>query len=456
MTVAVIRRPAGRVEEALTSAAVSLATPPEIVARAVRAAPNVAALRLDERLALAAKSGRELARLGPEIVASAIEEIAQPRQFAEREFRTASQLVAALPEFAAALATRSIMAASGTTDLVWEPYGVVLGWHAANSPIWVPTVVLLSALVAGNAVISRPSRRARRTTRRVVEALAAPWPTDAVVLADMTAEAAMPLLWDDSVNVIVTHGSTATCRRHLAALGEAYARGARLRPYIPEASGNDALLVLDGADLDAAAEAVAIGGFANGGQLCMSAKRLIVERSVWPAFRPRLVDAVAGLVVGSADDPRTDVVPLTAGRAFEHAWIAYREALARGGTLVVGGADKGALLPTIVKLPRAALTVALWAEESFAPVRGLVVVEGAEEAISVANDSPYALGAAVFGGDEKLVERVRGARVLVDESPLYSDPHLVVGGVGDSGFAGARPKIEQLVWARRVHRAGDV
>jgi hypothetical protein len=60
----------------------------------------------------------------------------------------------------------------------------------------------------------------------------------------------------------------------------------------------------------------------------------------------------------------------------------------------------------------------------------------------------------VFGPGEAVVPRLRAARVLLNEGPLYQDPHFVVGGVGDSGLAGARPKIEQLVWARRVHRAG--
>ena len=123
--------------------------------------------------------------------------------------------------------------------------------------------------------------------------------------------------------------------------------------------------------------------------------------------------------------------------------------------MVVGEGERGPhFTPTVVQLPRAALDVALWREETFAPLRGLVVAEDPEDALALANDSPYALGAAVFGADERVVSGLRAARVLVDEGPLYQDAHLVVGGVGDSGIAGARPKIEQLVWARRVHRAG--
>ncbi|HZJ29256.1 MAG TPA: aldehyde dehydrogenase family protein, partial [Solirubrobacterales bacterium] len=335
------------------------------------------------------------------------------------------------------------------------PYGTVLGWHAANSPVWVPTVVAASALVAGNAVVSRPSSRVRRTTGLVLEALGAPWPEDAIVVVDLPGPEAEALVWDPGVHVVVAHASTDTCKRQLAGLGRAYARGAVLRPYIAEGSGNDAMIVLAGADLDAAAAAAALAGFANAGQLCMAAKRIIVERAAWEAFRPRLAAAVAALRLGDPDDPSTDVGPMAEGPARAWARAALAEARARGAEPVVGEGERGPFFtPTIVRLPRPALDVALWREEGFAPLRGLVVAEDAEDALALANDTPYALGAAVFGPAEAILPRLRAARVLVDEGPLYQDAHLVVGGVGDSGTAGARPKIEQMVFARRIHRAG--
>ena len=340
------------------------------------------------------------------------------------------------------------------TLLEWAPYGVVLGWHAANSPVWVPTVVAASALAGGNAVLARPSSRARRTGALVLEALGSAWPAGAIVRVDLPGPEAEPLVWDPNVHAVVVHASTATCKRQLASLGAAYAAGARLRPYIAEGSGNDAMIVLAGADLDRAAQAAAIGGFANAGQLCMAAKRIIVERPAWEGFRPRLAAAVAGLRVGDPDDEDTDVGPLPEGRARQEARAALAEALARGGQVLAGEGERGPhFTPTVVLLPRAALDVALWRQESFAPLRGLTLAEDAADALALANDTPYGLGAAVFGPGEEVVAGLRAARVMVDEGPLYQDPHVVVGGIGDSGTAGARPKLEQLVFARRVHRA---
>ena len=424
--------------------------------RAGRAQPGLGALGLDERLARCARSRAALAEAGPQVVDLAVAEAGQPRRFAERELSSALGLLDALPVLADAIRPRAVPATSGSTLLEWMPFGVVLGWHAANSPVWVPTLVAASALVAGNAVVARPSSRVRRTSGRVLGALAGAWPEDALVVADLPGPEAEPLIWDPGVQAVVAHSSSATCKRHMAGLGAAYARGTRMRPYIPEGSGNDALMVLEGADLDAAADAAALGGFANAGQLCMSAKRLIVEQSVWGDFAPRLVAAVAALRIDDPDDPRTDIAPLPEGPARVRARAALAEALAHGGRVLVGEGERGAYFtPTIVRLEPAMRDVALWREESFAPLRALVVVAGAADALRLANDTPYALGAAVFGSSDEVdvVGGLHAARVLVNEGPLYQDPHLVVGGVGDSGLAGARPKVEQFVWARRTHRA---
>jgi acyl-CoA reductase-like NAD-dependent aldehyde dehydrogenase len=408
---------------------------PEIVAEAARAQPAVAALTLDERLGRAAEVRRRLEEREDEIVDRVAAEVGQAIRFARRELRSALLFLDALPSLAEAIRPREVPAVSGTTTLEWAPYGVVLGWHAANSPVWVPTVVVVSALVAGNSVLSRPSRRARRSTGLVLEALARPWP-------------------EGAVQAVVAHASTETCRRHLARLGAAYARGARLRPYIPEASGNDALLVLRGADLDRAAEAAALAGFLNAGQLCMSAKRLVVERSVWDDFRPRLARAVGALVMGAPGAETTDVAPLPEGPGRDHARQALAEALALGGEVIVGEGEQGPFFtPTVVLLPRRSLDAMLWRDEVFAPLRALVLANDVDDAVALANDTVFGLGASVFGGPPEVAGRLRGARVVVEETALYQDPHLVVGGVGDSGLGGARPKLEQLVFARRVHRA---
>jgi len=428
------------------------------LAATAAAAPAVASLSLDDRLACAHRSREYLLADGPGIVESVISEAGIPRKFAERELASALLLIDALPNFAEAIRPRSIPAHSGHTELKWMPFGVVLGLHSANSPIWVPTVVAISSLVAGNAVVCRPSRAVGATTKRVLDALAAAWPNAAVGVVECAPSQVAELLVAPQIDAIVAHAATQTCRAHLGALAEGYARGAVLRPYIPEASGNDALIVLPGADLTQAAEGIALGAFANAGQLCFSAKRIIVEERVWPALAPHVRDAVAALVIGDPNDHATDLSAISP--VVEMAEAAYRQAIDLGAEQITGwvptDASIGRTNPRLMLLPRTHLAeLALWQTEIFAPIRGVVLARDCHDACALAADTQFGIGVSIFGGsaeDHELISRsVRSARVLINESPLYQDPHMVVGGIRNSGYGGARPKLEQLVYARRIH-----
>ena len=430
--------------------------PDEMIGTARYATQEIGRLDLDARLDLIAAGARAIAAEAQQIEDTAVADAGQARKFARREIGSALDLLDALPDLAEAIRPRDVPARSGTTRLEYAPYGVVFGWHSANSPIWVPTLIAASAFAGGNAVLSRPSRRVGSTTARVLEALTYRWPLGAVQVVTAPPDEAEALIAAPGIGAVVAHASTATCRRHMARLSAAYEAGATLRPYIPEASGNDAMIVLDGADMDRAADAAALGGFANAGQLCMAAKRIIVERSARDEFVPRLLEAVGALVTGPADDERTDVAPI-APAALTRAISDLDEALAAGGKVLTGGeSPEVGLSPTVVLLPGSALHVRLWRDESFAPLRGLAVADDPRHAVALANDTPFGLGAAVFGPHEKamtVAAALKGARITVNEGPLYQDPHLVVGGIGDSGLAGARPKVEQLVFARRTHVA---
>jgi benzaldehyde dehydrogenase (NAD) len=423
--------------------------------------PAVAALSLDERLESAHRSRDALAAVAANIVDGAVREGGMPRKFAERELRSALLLLDALSGFADALRPRPVSAVSGTTTLEWHPYGVVLGLHSANSPVWVPTVVSMSALVAGNAVVCRPSRRVTRTTGMVLEALAGPWPSGALQVIDCSRDDVAGLLVAPGIDAIVAHAATATCVTHLGILAAGYARGAVMRPYIAEASGNDALLVLPGADLAAAADAIVLGAFAHAGQLCFSAKRIIVAAEIWTDLAPRLLAAAGRIVIGDPDDPATDL-PATLPSDQTAAENAFVDALEAGGELVVGARPApGRTSPRLVLLPRERLgELALWREEIFAPIRGVVLAHGVEDAIALAADTRFGIGVSVFGGvpsdHARVGSSLRVGRILINESPLYQDPHLVVGGVRDSGFGGSRPKLEQLAYARRVHSGARV
>ena len=210
------RSPAGSAPVPLTWPVVAITDPSPLVARAARPSRgSPPCLSMSASRAARAHARRSPRRASGSIDA-AVAEAGQPRRFARREMASALGLLDALPDLAAAIRPVDVPAVSGSTRLEWAPYGVVLGWHAANSPVWVPTLVAGSALAAGNAVVCRPSSRVRRTTGLVLDALAGAWPEDALVVADLPGPEAEPLVWDPGVGLVVAHASSATCKRHLA------------------------------------------------------------------------------------------------------------------------------------------------------------------------------------------------------------------------------------------------
>ncbi len=160
-------------------------------------------LDLDARLDLVAAGARAIAAEAQAIEDAAVAEAGQARRFARREIASALDLLDALPDLAQAIRPRDVPARTGTTRLEFAPYGVVFGWHSANSPIWVPTLIAASALAGGNAVLSRPSRRVGTTTARVLEALTYRWPIGAVQVVTAPPDEAEALIAADGVGVVV-------------------------------------------------------------------------------------------------------------------------------------------------------------------------------------------------------------------------------------------------------------
>ena len=457
------RSPAGSGGAPLTCAPVDPTAPPSEPARRAAAAQRaVAALPLDERLALRRPlpGGARGDRRGGRGPGGRRDGPAAPLRPPR-----AGLGAGAAGRPAASSPRRSVRARcrppAGRPQLEWAPYGVVLGWHAANSPVWVPTVVAASALVAGNALPGAPRepRPAHHRARR-----SRPWPGPGRRTrswwSTLPGPEAEPLVWDPGVHAVVAHASTATCKRHLAGLGRAYAAGAPLRPYIAEGSGNDPLIVLAGADLER-------GGAGRG------ARRLRQRR---PALHGGQADdrgagglgrfppapggggrrAAARRPRRRGDRRRPAARGPGAGAAPGRPSPRRRQ---RGGEVVVGEGERGDLFtPTIVRLPREALDVRPVAGGELRPAARAGGGRGRRGRPGARQRHPLRPRRGGLrrgpGARERVVAGLRAARVLVDEGPLYQDPHLVVGGVGDSGTAGARPKIEQLVFARRVHRGG--
>ncbi|HYV02346.1 MAG TPA: aldehyde dehydrogenase family protein [Actinomycetota bacterium] len=442
---------------------------------AAEAWPAIRNLSFQERVALCLRVGQGLAEVQSDLEELLVEEAGNPRKFARWEAARATETALDFPQVLEEIKPRDLPARRGRNVLYHEPYGVVGVMSPGNAPLVVPLYNLLSALGAGNAVVLRPSAHAPTVAHRLVDLFyRAGAPAHTIQISTCRAEeATWEFIENPLVRVLVTYAGSAVGKDNLVKLGR-YLEGTtrrvkgclqidgRLLHYVPELAGNDPLIVLDGADLEAAAGAAVVGAFANAGQLCFSAKRILVEDRVAGEFRTRFASRVSSLRVGDAADPEVDVVPIRDPRTVRRSVYQFEEALRKGGTLLTGGfTEDERILPTLIEFDaRALLDRApeekpfLWVEEAFAPIRSLVVFRGDEQCLALANDSVYGLGASIFGPVDRalaLARRLESARVAVNESPLFGDPHLPIGGIKDSGLRGSPHKVHELTYVKRIH-----
>jgi succinate-semialdehyde dehydrogenase/glutarate-semialdehyde dehydrogenase len=228
-------------------------------------------------------------------------------------------------------------------------------------------------------------------------------------------------------------GSTGAGVRIAAAAARA------LKKVVLELGGSDPFIVLDDADLEFTARQAVRGRMLNAGQSCIAAKRFIVVESLAAPFTARFGELAAQLVVGDPLDERTQVGPLVNAAAREEIAAQVADSLAAGARLVTGGRalDRPGFFyaPTVLAGVTPAMRAAC--EEVFGPVAPVLVVRDEAEAIAVANDTPFGLGASVWTRDpdrgERVARRLEAGAVFVN-SIVKSDPRLPFGGIKQSGF----------------------
>jgi acyl-CoA reductase-like NAD-dependent aldehyde dehydrogenase len=446
--------------------------------RAFLAKEAVQGTSFEQRAELGRRVARLLGEHRAELEELMIREAGQPRKFARWEFDRAVATAANLDRRLELLKPKELPAASGRNILYREPYGLVGVLPPRNTPLVVPVYTMLAALGAGNAVVERPSGTVPLICQRAVQiVLEAGCPGEAVQFSTCSGEdAAWEFIENPEVDVLVHYASSPVGKDNLIKMGSYLEKtkrtlgecmlhvGGRMKKYVPELAGNDPFIVLESADLAQAAAAGLLGGYAHGGQLCIAAKRYLIQRRVASELRERLVEGIGRLKVGDPRLEETDIGPIGKHESLDIATYQVHEALERGGRLLAGGKADGAFFhPTLIEFEKAQILAAreeekpfLWTEESFAPVRSLVVFDTVEEAVALSNDSAYGLGASLFGDPEQaaaIARRLAAGRVVINEGPLYGDTWLPIGGIRDSGLNGSTDKIEEMAYTKRVHLA---
>jgi succinate-semialdehyde dehydrogenase/glutarate-semialdehyde dehydrogenase len=340
------------------------------------------------------------------------------------------------------LADRLVETPAARSWVGYEPLGVVLAVMPWNFPFWQVIRFAAPALAAGNAALLKhaPSvtgcaLAAQEVFRAAAAAVDAPAAVFTTLLVDETEVAAVTarIIEHPLVAAVTLTGS------ERAGTSVAAVAGRALTKTVLELGGSDPFVVLDDADVALAARMAVRSRFLNGGQSCLAAKRFIVADAVADEFSRRFADAVAGLRVGDPRDPGTEVGPLARVEQAEVLQRQVDESIAAGATVRTGGkrtaGDSAFFAPTV--LADVTPDMAVFREETFGPVAAVVRAADDDEAVRLADDSRYGLGASVWSADVERALTV-GRRItsgaLFVNAVVASDPRVPFGGTRRSGY----------------------
>lgn len=329
----------------------------------------------------------------------------------------------------------SLAAKAKRGQLIREPYGVIGIISPWNYPFSIPASQSLAALVAGNAVVLKPSELTPLSALELSSLLHdAGFPEDVfqLVLGDGATGAA---LVESNIDKMIFTGSVATGKRI------AQSAAARLLPVVLELGGKDPLVVLDDADIEVASSGAVWAAFVNAGQTCLSVERCYVHRSIYDSFVSLCAEKAAHLRLGDGSEPGTDMGPLIHERQLRIVERHVEEARSRGARVITGGKQMPSLgnfyLPTV--LADVTHDMLIMREESFGPVLPIMAFDSDDEAIHLANDSEYGLAASVWTRNrsrgEQIARQIKAGTVMVNDAvSCYAISEAPHGGIKASGI----------------------
>jgi acyl-CoA reductase-like NAD-dependent aldehyde dehydrogenase len=326
---------------------------------------------------------------------------------------------------AAALAPEVLEDEHVRTTVYRDPFGVCAAITPWNFPMSMPHWMVLPSLMAGNTVVLKPSEKTPLVGQAYADVLNEVLPAGVlqVVHGD---EAQGKALVAADVDLVAFTGSRAA---GAAILGAA---APKLKRVVLELGGKDPLVVLADADLDRAAKFAVRNSFRNAGQVCVSTERIYVHESIADAFVARLVEGARALRVGGGTEAKVDVGPMVDARQKEVVARQVDDAVSRGARVAWRSErTDGNFLGPIV-LTDVTHDMAVMRDETFGPVACVMRVRDADEAVRLANDTPYGLGAVVFGAPDTaaaVARRLDAGMIGVNQG---------VGGADGSPWVGAK------------------
>jgi succinate-semialdehyde dehydrogenase/glutarate-semialdehyde dehydrogenase len=405
------------------------------LARAARARQPWSTASVAERAAALAVIARELRSRAHDDAIVMAREMGKPVRDGAAEIEKCATACDYYAEHAERLLAPEPRDVGGARAYVrFDPLGAVLAIMPWNYPFWQVVRCAVPALAAGNTIVLKHAENVPACADALAQIVAAAGlPEGVFEVLHVSRERMEPVVRDPRIHGVALTGSTAAGRAVARAAGES------LKKTVLELGGSDAFLVLDDADLELAARVAADARLVNAGQSCIAAKRFIVLDAIAVGFVERLVAAMRERRQGNPLDPATELGPLARRDLRDGLHRQVEASVARGARRVLGGtvpSGPGAFYPPTVLLD---VTPGMPAfdEETFGPVAAVVRARDEDDAVALANASPYGLGASVCSRDAARAERIAArleAGTICVNGQVRSDPRLPFGGVKQSGY----------------------
>ncbi len=415
--------------------AMSHETVDDIVQRANRAATDWRQVPVETRAGKIRKAGQILLDRRDEFALLITSEMGKPIKEARAEIEKCAWVCDYYAENGPAFLADEIVETDATrSSIAFEPLGVILVVMPWNFPFWQVFRFIAPGLTAGNGGVLKHASNVSGGALAVEEVLRqAGYPEDLFRTLLIPSTDVGRLLESEYIKAATLTGSEPA--------GKAVATGAssQLKKTVLELGGSDPYLVLNDADLELAADKCVTSRLLNCGQSCIAAKRFIVLPKVLQEFEERFVAGMKARRLGDPLDEATDIGPLARSDLREELHDQVQRTASEGARLLLGGEpEKGAgyFYPATV-LSEVGREMTAATEETFGPVAAIIPASGEEQAVEIANESSFGLGAAVFTQDAKkgdaIARSLQAGAVFINDF-VKSDPRLPFGGVKRSGY----------------------
>ena len=316
----------------------------------------------------------------------------------------------------------------------YQPIGPILAVMPWNYPVWQVIRFAAPAIMAGNTVLLKHASNVTQCALYLEDIFKRAGFPDGVFQTLIISNSKVErVLRNENVRAATLTGS------EIAGSSVAAICGQEIKPTVLELGGSDAFIVMPSADLEKSAAVGTIARTQNNGQSCIAAKRFIVHAEIYEAFKEKLIKNFNSLKIGDPMNSETDIGPLVNPSSLKEVLDQVKDALDCGAQLLCGCKSiegPGCFLqPGIIeKIP---MSARIYREEIFAPIAGLYKVKSMQEAIELANDSPFGLGSSVWTADldeqKQAINDIEAGATFIN-AMTSSDPRLPFGGVKRSGY----------------------